>query len=136
MSVSTANADNQKAIELTREAHAAELDGKYKQAYDLQGQAASLLVKVVAGMQKKSEERRRAKLQLRAANDRQMALRACAHGTGNAPNPLPSLVTAQREWANPAPGTVLLTLVSRGKQNDAGGSTPDAVLSRDSGRDG
>lgn len=103
--------DNQKAILLTLQAHTAELEGKYTEAYDLHAQAASLLVKVVANGKKGSEERRKARLQLKGAYDRRVALQACVNGIGPPPEPLPSLLTIQREVTHPTPGTILLSLV-------------------------
>jgi hypothetical protein len=103
--------NNQKAILLTRQAHEAELDGKYNEAYDLHAQASSLLVKVVADGKKKSDERRRARLQLKGAQDRRYLLQACMTGARPPPQPLPSLLTIQREITHPTPGTILLSLV-------------------------
>jgi hypothetical protein len=112
MSSLTPTADNERATELTKQAHEAELEGKFKEAYDLHRQASGLFFKVIANGKKKSEERRRAKLNYRAATDRQDALRACAAGTGPPPPaPLPSLLTFQREMLN-LNGTVPLSLVS------------------------
>ena len=111
MSSSITTADNQRAVELMTQAHEAELSSNFKEAYDFHRQSSSLLFKVIANGQKKSEERRRAKLNYRAAIDRLNALSACVTGTGPPPPaPLPSLITFQREMLNPN-GVIPLSLV-------------------------
>ena len=110
MFVAANNPDNQRAIELTKQARTAELEGNLQDAYDLYGQASALLVKAIANCEKKTEERRRAKLCLRATTDRQKALRACIEGEGSSPEPLPSLATLSKEMET-LPETIPLSLV-------------------------
>jgi hypothetical protein len=100
---------NQQAIGLTQKAHAAELERDFKQAREFYSQALPLLDQVVASGEKKSEERRRAKLHLKATKERLQLL-----GIGevaNTPSPLPSITTFQMEANNPG-DVVLLSLVS------------------------
>jgi hypothetical protein len=98
-------------VELTKQAHEAELEGKFKEAYELHCEASSLLFKVIFNGQKKSEERRRAKLNHRASIDRQNLLKACVAGTGlSPPAPLPSFLTFPKEILS-MKGIVPLSLV-------------------------
>lgn len=104
---------NQQAIELTQQAHAAELEGNFNQARALYGQVVPLLTQAIATGQKKSEERRKAKMHLRATSDRLAVLRVDVNGeVTDKPSPLPSLWTFQLEVNRNNPGDiVLLSLV-------------------------
>jgi hypothetical protein len=112
MSCEISNPDNQQAIELTRQAHTAELDGNCQVAYNLHGHAVVLFTKAVADCEKMSEERRRAKLCLRAATDQQRVLGDCILGDCRPPKPLPSSVMLSKEWEG-INGTVYLSKVCR-----------------------
>jgi hypothetical protein len=85
------NPDIQRAILVTQQAHEAECDCDFQTAYDLHGQAATLFASAVMACQM-SEERRRAKLCLRAATDRRNTLGAYVQGEIKPPEPLPSNV--------------------------------------------
>ncbi|KAF8526525.1 hypothetical protein BU17DRAFT_82611 [Hysterangium stoloniferum] len=110
------NSDNLQAIKLSRQAVAAEFAGQYREAGELYGAAAVSVQKAISVLKKKSEERRRAKLQLRAANERRLALQPCIAGTGPPPEILPSSDTFLREVTHPTPGTLLITMVQLGRR--------------------
>jgi hypothetical protein len=104
---------NAEAIELTEKAHTAEISGDHKQAYELYVQAAAVLNGFILTAQKKSVERRRAKLHARTLLDRQTALkRFLEGGDSQPPLPLLSTKTATAEFKSPPPGLVPITLVS------------------------
>jgi hypothetical protein len=112
--MSLSDAENKHAIEITKHAYDAELSSNFKHACDLYAEASSLFKRVIGRAAKKSEERRFAKLNLRASSERLSVLRRCMQDKGpSVPSPLPSLTTIEEEIRNPAPGTVLLSLVSR-----------------------
>lgn len=108
-----------KVNELQTEASIAEVSGNYKQAFDIQTELAKLLPSVIANGQKKSDPRRRAKLQLKAVNERLVTLRPIVEGAQGATlPPLPSSATIAKEVSDPSPGTVLLSQVEMGRSSD------------------
>jgi hypothetical protein len=100
----------EKVNELQGQASVAEVSGDYKQSFDIHSELAKLLPLVIANGQKKSEQRRKAKLQLKVVNERLATLRPIVQA-GQAPtlSPLPSSATLAKEASDPAPGTVLLS---------------------------
>jgi len=100
------------ALELIEMAHGAERAGRYKDAYDLHRQGATLLSQTIRSGKKKSVERRLDKLCLRASKERMKVLRNAAEGRGPPfVSPLPSSVTARLEMADLQPGKIMLSLV-------------------------
>lgn len=112
MDLTVRNPDNQAAIDWCTSARAAEAAGKHKDAVEMYVKASGYLVKAIASLKPKSDERRRAKLQLRHANDRQAALKSFALLGGSPPDPLPSSEALVEELRDPK-GVIPLTLVSK-----------------------
>lgn len=109
MSAPARNKDNEAAIQLTIQANTAELNGDYQLASDLHKQATQLLNKAIATLEEKTEERKRAKLQLRTAQARQTLMQSVAQGKAQAPNPLPTSLIVQKEVTQP--GITFLSFV-------------------------
>ncbi|PVF92819.1 hypothetical protein CPB86DRAFT_790768, partial [Serendipita vermifera] len=105
----------EKANELQTQAATAEVAGDFKKAYELQNELATLLPPLIANGVKKSEERRRAKLQQKVVTERLAALGPfVVGGEGEPPKPLPSTATLRKEVEDPPAGTCFLSLVEAG----------------------
>ncbi|KAJ3505224.1 hypothetical protein NLJ89_g7529 [Agrocybe chaxingu] len=111
--MATIEEDRRAARSLISLAYTAEIAGEWKEAFNLHTRAGNILLKTVAKGQKKSEERRKDKLLLRASTERRTVLRPAAEGNGPPPRLLPSQTTKEREFAHPE-GKILLTMVERG----------------------
>ncbi len=109
---------HQEAYSLVRLALEAEVAQNYSEALDFHNRATEALRYYVSILKAKSEERKRAKLQLRFTIERSNTLgkyvKAVAVNTGTAvilvPQPLPSEATINHELLNPN-STVFLSMV-------------------------
>ncbi|TFK59562.1 hypothetical protein BDN72DRAFT_883918 [Pluteus cervinus] len=111
---------HREAYSLVRQAHEAELAQNYTEALDLQIQAIASLKYYISVLRKKSEERKRAKLQRRHMIERSNTLgkymKSVAADSGSVvvlvPPPLPSDATIDQELLDPN-STVFLSMVER-----------------------
>jgi hypothetical protein len=103
----------EKVNELQAQAATAEAAGDFKKSYEIQNELAAILPPLIASGVKKSDERRRAKMQLKVVTERIAALGSfvVGGGLGEPPKPLPSVATLLRDAADPPAGTCCLSLV-------------------------
>lgn len=97
MATSTWATNNALAIELTQQATQSEIDGDYLEACVLYRRAKNILLGVVAEGEKRTEQRRRAKLQLRHATERGAAIGDMIEFQRALLPQLPSTLSVERE---------------------------------------